>query len=114
MSRKYKEKLDEEVVIEETIIEEGVVITEAPKRIVNLDKIVKEDMRLTLSEISDRAIEETFELLGMKLEHIESAINLYGSSSQMKALMYIAELDVVAEKEDKVKLIHKIVPFIKK
>jgi len=33
MSKKYKEKLDEEVVIEETIIEEEVVIFEAPKRI---------------------------------------------------------------------------------
>ena len=69
---KNKYVKEEEVVETPTIIPEEKEIIEEIK-LVNLDKIINADTKSILSTVSDKAIKETFILLGKdKLDYIET------------------------------------------
>ena len=105
-----KKKIEEEIVEMPTILEiekEEVVV----KTLVDLDKIINVKTKEVIESVSDSAIKETFDLLGLKLEHIETVINQYASQDFLQALLYINELDYVVDKK---KLINKIAIYLKK
>ncbi len=105
-----KKKIEEEIVEMPTILEvekEEVVV----KTLVDLDKIINVKTKEVIESVSDSAIKETFDLLGLNLEHIEIVINQYASQDFLQALLYINELDYVVDKK---KLINKIAVYLKK
>ena len=109
-----KKKIEEEIVEMPTILEvekEEVVV----KTLVDLDKIINVKTKEVIESVSDSAIKETFDLLGLKLDFIETTINQYASQELLQGLLLlIAELDCVFDKEAKKNLVHKIVPYLKK
>lgn len=107
MAKKNKDIADEILVEEEVVIEE----TPIEKRILDLDKIVNPKTKQVLEDVTDNAVMRTFDLLGLKLEHIETVINQYASQDFLQALLYINELDYVVDKK---KLINKIAVYLKK
>lgn len=110
MAKKSKDIADEILVEEEVVVEETPIIEEV-KRIVDLDKIVNVKTKQVLEDVTDNAVMRTFDLLGLKLEHIETVINQYASQDFLQALLYINELDYVVDKK---KLINKIAVYLKK
>ena len=112
MAKKIKEEevVESPVVGEEVVAEETQTIEEE-KRIMDLDKIVNHKTKQVLEDVTDNAIMRTFDLLGLSLEYIETAINQYASQDFLQALLYINELDYVVDKK---KLINKIAVYLKK
>lgn len=104
-----KKKIEEEIVEMPTILE--VEKEEVVKTLVDLDKIINVKTKEVIESVSDSAIKETFDLLGLKLEHIETVINQYASQDFLQALLYINELDYVVDKK---RLINKIAVYLKK
>ena len=105
-----KKKIEEEIAEIPTILEvekEEVVV----KTLVDLDKIINVKTKEVIESVSDSAIKETFELLGLKLDFIETVINQYASQDFLQALLYINELDYVVDKK---RLINKIAVYLKK
>lgn len=110
MNKLAKKKIEEEIVEIPTITEvdkEEVVV----KKLVDLDKIINVKTKEVIESVSDSAIKETFELLGLKLDFIETTINQYASQEFLQALLYINELDCVVDKK---RLINKIAVYLKK
>ena len=108
MAKKIKE---EEVIESPVVVVEETPTIEEEKRILDLDKIINVKTKEVIESVSDSAIKETFDLLGLKLEHIETVINQYASQDFLQALLYINELDYVVDKK---KLINKIAVYLKK
>ena len=111
---KNKYVKEEEVVEISTIIPEEKVVIEEVK-LVNLDKIINADTKAILSTVSDKAIKETFTLLGKdKLDYIETEINQFASQKLLQSLFLISELDISNNEVKKKELITKIIPYLQK
>jgi len=111
---KNKYVKEEEVVDIPTIIPEEKEIIEEVK-LVNLDKIINADTKAILSTVSDKAIKETFILLGKdKLDYIETEINQFASQKLLQSLLLISELDISNDEVEKKELITKIIPYLQK
>ena len=105
---------EEEVVEMPTIIPEEKDIIEEVK-LANLDKIINTDTKAILSTVSDKAIKETFTLLGKdKLDYIETEINQFASQKLLQSLFLISELDISNDEAKKKELITKIIPYLQK
>ena len=113
----------EEVVIENVEIteEQRILIEEygntliVPEILVNLDRIINADTKAILSTVSDKAIKETFTLLGKdKLDYIETEINQFASQKLLQSLFLISELDISNDEAKKKELITKIIPYLQK
>ena len=84
-------------------------------KLVNLDKIINTDTKAILSTVSDKAIKETFALLGKdKLDYIETEINQFASQKLLQSLFLISELDISNNEVKKKELITKIIPYLQK
>ena len=106
-------KEEEVVEIPTIILEEKVVVEEV--KLVNLDKIINADTKAILSTVSDKAIKETFSLLGKdKLDYIETEINQFASQKLLQSLFLISELDISNDEVKKKELITKIIPYLQK
>jgi hypothetical protein len=111
---KNKYVKEEEVVEIPTIIPEEKEIIEEVK-LVNLDKIINADTKAILSTVSDKAIKETFTLLGKdKLDYIETEINQFASQKLLQSLLLISELDISNDEAKKKELVTKIIPYLQK
>ena len=111
---KNKYVKEEEVVEMPTIILEEKEIIEEVK-LVNLDKIINADTKSILSTVSDKAIKETFTILGKdKLDYIETEINQFASQKLLQSLLLISELDISNDEAKKKELITKIIPYLQK
>ena len=111
---KNKYVKEEEVVEISTIIPEEKDIIEEVK-LANLDKIINADTKAILSTVSDKAIKETFTLLGKdKLDYIETEINQFASQKLLQSLFLISELDISNDEVKKKELITKIIPYLQK
>ena len=111
---KNKYVKEEEVVEMPTIILEEKEIIEEVK-LVNLDKIINADTKVILSTVSDKAIKETFTILGKdKLDYIETEINQFASQKLLQSLLLISELDISNDEVKKKELITKIIPYLQK
>ena len=111
---KNKYVKEEEVVEIPTIIPEEKEMIEEIK-LVNLDKIINADTKAILSTVSDKAIKETFTLLGKdKLDYIETEINQFASQKLLQSLFLISELDISNDEAKKKELITKIIPYLQK
>ena len=105
---------EEEIVEIPTIIPEEKVVIEEIK-LVNLDKIINADTKAVLSTVSEKAIKETFKLLGKdKLDYIETEINQFASQKLLQSLFLISELDISNDEAKKKELITKIIPYLQK
>ena len=111
---KNKYTKEKDVVEIPTIIPEEKEIIEEIK-LVNLDKIINADTKAILSTVSDKAIKETFSLLGKdKLDYIETEINQFASQKLLQSLFLISELDISNDEVKKKELITKIIPYLQK
>ena len=111
---KNKYVKEEEVVEIPAIIPEEKEIIEEVK-LVNLDKRINTDTKVILSTVSDKAIKETFSLLGKdKLDYIETEINQFASQKLLQSLFLISELDISNDEAKKKELITKIIPYLQK
>ena len=111
---KNKYVKEEEVVEISTIIPEEKEIIEEVK-LVSLDKIINSDTKSILSTVSDKAIKETFTLLGKdKLDYIETEINQFASQKLLQSLLLISELDISNDEAKKKELVTKIIPYLQK
>ena len=113
MAKNKYVKEEEVVEIPTIILEEKVVVEEV--KLVSLDKIINSDTKSILSTVSDKAIKETFILLGKdKLDYIETEINQFASQKLLQSLLLISELDISNDEAKKKELITKIIPYLQK
>ena len=113
MAKNKYVKEEEVVEIPTIILEEKEIIEEV--NLVNLDKIINADTKSILSTVSDKAIKETFTLLGKdKLAYIETEINQFASQKLLQSLFLISELDISNDEVKKKELITKIIPYLQK
>ena len=113
MAKNKYVKEEEVVEIPTIILEEKEIIEEV--KLVNLDKIINADTKAILSTVSDKAIKETFALLGKdKLDYIETEINQFASQKLLQSLFLISELDISNDEAKKKELITKIIPYLQK
>lgn len=113
MAKNKYVKEEEVVKIPTIILEEKEIIEEV--KLVNLDKIINADTKAILSTVSDKAIKETFTLLGKdKLDYIETEINQFASQKLLQSLFLISELDISNDEVKKKELITKIIPYLQK
>ena len=113
MAKNKYVKEEEVVEIPTIILEEKEIIEEI--KLVNLDKIINADTKAILSTVSDKAIKETFSLLGKdKLDYIETEINQFASQKLLQSLFLISELDISNDEAKKKELITKIIPYLQK
>ena len=113
MAKNKYVKEEEVVEIPTIILEEKVVVEEV--KLVSLDKIINSDTKSILSTVSDKAIKETFTLLGKdKLDYIETEINQFASQKLLQSLFLISELDISNDEAKKKELIIKIIPYLQK
>ncbi len=113
MAKNKYVKEEEVVEIPTIILEEKEIIEEV--KLVNLDKIINADTKAILSTVSDKAIKETFILLGKdKLDYIETEINQFASQKLLQSLFLISELDISNDEVKKKELITKIIPYLQK
>lgn len=113
MAKNKYVKEEEVVEIPTIILEEKEIIEEV--KLVNLDKIINADTKAILSTVSDKAIKETFTLLGKdKPDYIETEINQFASQKLLQSLFLISELDISNDEVKKKELITKIIPYLQK